>query len=57
MDVEDEDKMEDNKRGRWGEKKLVPVKKGFITMGIIYFGWNESSKNYHLLIFIFFKKK
>lgn len=41
MDVEDEDKMEDNnKGGRWGEKTSA-CQNGFITMGIIYCEWKE----------------
>ncbi len=41
MDVEDEDKMEDNnKGGRWGEKTSA-CQNGFITMGIIYCEWNK----------------
>ncbi len=47
MDVEDEDKMEDNnKGGRWGEKTSA-FQNGFITMGIIYCEWNYT---YNLFI-------
>lgn len=50
MDVEDEDKMEDNnKGGRWGEKTSA-CRNGFITMGIIYCEWKKIIYTYKLFI-------